>query len=81
MNPTVRCNTNGYPFITFIDGDNSAENVYFSKGAAEGVEEGTPITRELLADLQVSEYINEDGEPRVKLSRKGGNRLEIAALL
>lgn len=77
----VRENQNGYPFITFINADNKAENIYFSKGGAEMVAAGEMITKELIAKFQVAETTNAAGEPRIKLVRKGsGERLELSDL-
>jgi hypothetical protein len=78
--PKVRMNTNGYPFITFIDSDNKAENIYFSKAGAETVEEGQEITAELLKSLQVAEVENADGEMRLKLITNS-ERVSLASLL
>lgn len=76
---TVRTNVNGYPYITFITDDNKAENIYFSKSGAEKVMEGEVVNKDLLADFEISIYDNDDGEQRIKLSRKTA-RLSIADL-
>ena len=78
---TVRKNRNGYPFITFINDDNEAENIYFSKKASEGLEEGQPVNKELFKDLYIAETENAEGEKRMKLCKGGGNRLAIDDLL
>jgi hypothetical protein len=73
----VRINVNGYPFVTFLqetkgdDGKNLAENVYFSKAAAEKVEEGdeASVIKELGLKVLELEYSN--GETRLKLSMEG----------
>ena len=76
----VRANSNGYPFVTFINGQNIATNVYFSQNAAGTVEAGQPITRELIADLQIVFVKNADGEDRIKISRKSTSRLSLEDL-
>lgn len=77
----VRENQNGFPFITFMTGDNKAENIYFSKGGAEMVAEGEVITKDLIAQFQIAETTNAAGEARIKLVRKGsGERLELSDL-
>lgn len=77
--PTVRENSNGYPFVTFINTENVAENVYFSK-AAEKYKAGTPVTSEMLKTLQIGVVRNEAGETRTKLI-SNSERLELAELL
>jgi len=70
VNPTVRVNTNDYPFITVLrgSGDDSAENLYFSIKASGHVAKGQKITSE---GLYVVETINAKGESRTKLSFEG----------
>lgn len=75
-------NTNGYPFITFINGANKAENIYFSKRASANVSAGMLVTPSLIADLQIATVTNANGEERVKLCGKGeSNRLDLSDLL
>ena len=81
VNPKVAVNANGYPFITFIDNANKAENVYFSKALAPNYPKDTPITKGFFDDIQVLSLKYEDGSTRLKLSSKGGNRLDAMALL
>tara|TARA_R110000796_G_scaffold118353_5_gene231999 strand:- start:8325 stop:8684 length:360 start_codon:yes stop_codon:yes gene_type:complete len=81
VNPKVNANKNGYPFITFIDGDNKAENVYFSKSLAPSFPKDTAIVKGFFDDIQILNLKYEDGETRLKLSSKGGNRLDAMALL
>lgn len=78
--PAVRINTNGYPFITFIDSNNVAENIYFSKAAAEQVDEGTPVDKTLLSRHQIGITKNADGEERVKLI-SNSERVDLFSLL
>lgn len=78
--PTVRANTNNYPYLTFIDSKNVAENVYFSKAGSKLVTEGMPVTKEVLAQFQVAETTNEAGEKRMKLI-SNSERVELGDLL
>lgn len=78
--PAVRVNTNGYPFITFIDGNNEAENVYFSKAAANAVNAGTPVTKDMLKIYQIGVTTNAEGEERVKLITNS-DRVDLSELL
>ena len=78
--PSVRENTNKYPFVTFINGDNVAENVYFSKNAAKAVTSGTPVSKDMLAQYQIGIVTNATGEKRVKLI-SNSDRLELDDLL
>lgn len=80
LGKSIRTNNNGYPFITFIDKDNKAENIYFSKAAGESVGAGQPVTKDLLATLQVATTQNADGETRIKLI-SNSDRLDISSLL
>lgn len=76
----VRENTNGYPYITFIDADNKAENVYFSKEAAKNVTAGQAVDADMMKTYQIAFTTNEAGEERVKLIGNSG-RLDLSALL
>lgn len=77
--PSVRTNLNGYPFITFINADNIAENVYFSKALSLVVTKGLAINRELLANYQIGMGVNAKGEPRTKIIGMG-DRISVADL-
>lgn len=78
--PKVRANKNGYPFITFIDANNKAENVYFSKAAAKNVKEGDSVTKDMLKGISVApDTKNAAGESRVKLV--SSDRLDLEGLL
>lgn len=76
--PIVRVNKNGYPYLTFIDSDNKAENVYFSKKAM--VAEGQVIDKQFLAGYQIAEVENGAGEKRTKLISNSA-RVSLADLL
>ncbi len=78
--PRVRINENGYPYVTFIDSDNKAENIYFSKKAAEQVAEGTPVDASLLAKHQIGITTNAEGEERIKLI-SNSERVDLFSLL
>lgn len=78
--PRVRINTNGYPYVTFIDSANQAENIYFSKSAAEQVAEGTPVDKGLLARHQIGITTNAEGEERIKLI-PNSERVDLFSLL
>lgn len=71
MHNAIRENANGYPYVTFINADNKAENIYFSVRASETVTAGQLITEDLLKSLQVATVTNAQGEERVKLCSKG----------
>lgn len=77
--PKVRTNVSGYPFITFIDANNKAENIYFSKNAAKDVADGQVVTGAMLKGLSIAETKNAAGEARIKLV--SSDRLELEALL
>ena len=81
VNPVVDVNVNGYPFITLINANNEAQNIYFSKKASTSYSKGTPIVKGFFDELQFVESVNADGETRIKLSLKGGNRLDAMSLL
>lgn len=78
--PSIRTNSNGYPYITFIDASNKAENVYFSKASSSTLGAGRPVTKELLASYQVAETKNAEGEVRMKLV-SNSSRVSIDSLL
>jgi hypothetical protein len=67
----VRSNTNGYPFVTILRG-NEAENLYFSINASSDVSDGQDI-KSIANDLFVTDTINATGEPRQKLSFRGNS--------
>lgn len=78
--PQVRVNENGYPFVTFIDGNNKAENIYFSKEASRAVAAGTVVNKALLDSYQIGITHNAAGEERIKLISNSG-RVDLADLL
>lgn len=63
----VRANEKGYPFLTVVNQNNEAENIYFSKAASQRVELHQQPS--LFANqLFIAETKNEQGEDRLKLS-------------
>jgi hypothetical protein len=74
---TVRTNSNGYPFITFMDKGNEAHNIYFSKAEAENVSESTPINMSLLSALKVSMAETKENGKLPKLTKGSDNRLDL----
>jgi hypothetical protein len=80
INKTIRTNVNTYPYVTFINAKNEAENVYFSIGGAEEIKAGQLFDKELASTFDIAMYQNEAGEERVKLCRKGGDRVSIEDL-
>lgn len=77
--PTVRVNTNGYPFITFIDAINVAENIYFSRNAANDNPAGKTVTKDMLTTYQIGIIENANKEVRIKLI-SNSDRLELSTL-
>ena len=75
---TVKENKNGYPFVTFIDAANVAENIYFSKNASALVTAGTEIARGFFTPFMVAETTNAEGEKRMKLVAQGES-MRVAA--
>lgn len=74
----VRVNTNGYPFITFINANNEAENIYFSKEASKNVALDMEIKKGFFSNLIIAETTNAAGESRIRLARAGSSsRLEV----
>ncbi len=67
----VRENTNKYPYVTFIDDKNVAENIYFSKNASKLVAEGQVIALGFFTPFMAAETKNEAGEMRWKLISQG----------
>ena len=77
--PKIRTNSNGYPYVTFINSANIATNIYFTVNSSDTVSEGQDL-REIAKDLQIVFVVNSDGEQRIKLSRKSTSRLTIEDL-
>lgn len=81
VNNEVNENTNGYPFVTFIDADNKAENVYFSIEESQNHQKGDPISvvDGFFKDLQIAFTTNANGEERIKLVGMGSSKRESLA--
>lgn len=77
--PTVRANANGYPYLTFLNENNEAENVYFSKASAESIEPNEDIGPKLKT-FQIGFTKNEAGEERIKII-SNSSRKNLADLL
>lgn len=75
--PEVRANANGYPFLTFVDADNKAENIYFSKSESEGLEKGQQLDQDYIKSLRVAETSNANGEIRWKLTTGNSTRISL----
>jgi len=80
INPKVRVNANGYPFLTLVKPDGKggsvAENIYFSKGSADTALGMETIDAETRGNLLVCEVTNEAGEKRLKLAFQGESSYE-----
>ena len=82
IHKAVRENSNGYPYLTFIDSKNKAENIYFSKSQSANFADGMLLSPSIMKDLQIATVTNAQGEERTKLVGKGeSNRLNLDDLL
>jgi hypothetical protein len=81
INNTIKLNSNGYPFVTFINADNVAENVYFSKAASANVKQDEELNIEMLNNYRIANTTNADGEVRTKLVSVNSKRINLASLL
>lgn len=76
----VRTNAKGYPFVTFINSKNEAENIYFTKKLGH-IAAGTAVDKALFSELQIVHVNNAAGEARTKLSGMGeSGRVEASDL-
>ena len=73
---------NKYPFISFLVGDDKRTciNVFFSKSTAETLIGGEVVDKAFLANYDIMDVQNADGEVRTKLVAKGGNYNDVADL-
>lgn len=77
----VRENANHYPYVTFINKDNIAENIYFASTIAHNYEAGMRIEKGFFSDLQIGFTTNVNGETRTKLVPIGSSsRLALTDL-
>jgi hypothetical protein len=78
---TLRLNSNGYPFITLLNKQNRAANLYFGKNSSQSVldtfGEGANVI-ELLKHAQVVMTENANGEVRYKISTSGNYESEAS---
>lgn len=91
VNHSVSINVNGYPFVTFINADNKAMNIYFAVKDAgnyigvssDGEEVGVPIIKGFFDDLKIFDNGDTSGDkPRYKLGTGGASkRVNLADLL
>lgn len=81
VNNSVRVNSNGYPFVTFINAGNVAENIYFSKASSAGLKQGDVVSIDMLANYRIAETSNADGKVRTKLVSASSNRISLTSLL
>ena len=69
----VRINSSNYPYVTFINGKNEAENIYFSKEAAKLVSKDQDIVKGFFNAFKIAETTNANNEKRIKLVREGAS--------
>ena len=81
INNIVKLNSNNYPFVTFINASNVAENIYFSKASGAGLKQGDAVSIAMLANYRIAEVANAEGEVRTKLVSVSSNRINLASLL
>jgi hypothetical protein len=62
---------NRYPYITFMNSNNVATNIYFSKNAGKLVAEGEIIAKGFFNPFRIAETINKDGVAIIKLVSMG----------
>jgi hypothetical protein len=72
---TIRVNANGYPFVTFVDGERNGTNIYFSKAMAEKISVGDDTLAVIKEHgCKIAILTNADGEERIKLVGNGENQ-------
>ena len=81
VNNEVSVNKNGYPFVTFIDSNNKAENIYFASTISEDYTEGQPISVKdgFFDELIIIMAETKNNGVLPKLCKQGGNRRESLA--
>jgi hypothetical protein len=71
----VRANSNGYLFVTFMNFDNEATNVYFSQAMTEKIAEGDSVGQVIKEHgCKIATVTNAAGEERIKLVGNGENQ-------
>jgi D-serine dehydratase len=73
----IRKNANGYPYVTFVDTQNVAQNIYFSKRAAAKLDESAEVDMAFLSQYVIAMATNEEGEERVKLATGDSLRTDL----
>lgn len=81
----LRENENGYPFLTVLNKDKKAMNLYFGKNTAQKIKDNFEVGSDLVAngflkEAQVVQTANEKGETRFKLSVSHGEYSSISSL-
>ena len=81
----LRQNENGYPFVTILNRDKKAMNLYFGKNTAQKVIDNFELGTDLVAngflkEAQVVQTDNEKGETRFKLSVSQGEYSSVSSL-
>ena len=67
----LRENTNGYPFVTFLNSKGEAQNVYFGQKSAVLIKDNFEVEKPVIQALKEATVIktkNAEGEIRYKLS-------------
>lgn len=78
VNNAVGESVKNVPFVTFINEDNEAENVYFSRNASATTGVGETVDQAFLEQYRIGVVTYPDGETRTKLITKGGNRVVLS---
>jgi len=68
--PTVKTNTNGYPYLVFTKVEGT-ECIYFSKNLAESLAAGQILAKADFAEMRARLVTNAAGESRYKLCSAG----------
>jgi hypothetical protein len=69
-------NTNGYPFLTFLDSKGKSSNVYFGQKSGVIIKDTFEIGASVISAIKDADIIkttNSDGEQRYKISLNIGN--------
>lgn len=75
---SVKENANGYPYVTFLNAKNEAENIYFSKTCSNTVAKGQVIAKGFFTPFMIAQVENAAGEKRTKLVT--GQRINVEDL-
>jgi lipopolysaccharide export system protein LptA len=73
--PTVKTNTNGYPYLVFVKGD-TTECIYFSKTLAASLAAGQVLAKADFAEMRARLVTNATGEQRYKICSAGDSPVE-----